>query len=54
MERAISLGGGFTPRAAKKKVKVLRAADPNAEVQPIMSNDPVYPGDVITVSERFF
>jgi len=54
MERAISLGGGFTPRAAKTKVKVLRAADPNAKAQSIMSNDPVYPGDVITVPERFF
>ena len=54
MERAISLGGGFTQRAAKTKVKVLRAANPNGEAQPIMPNDPVYPGDVITVSERFF
>jgi polysaccharide export outer membrane protein len=53
MERAISLGGGFTPRASKTKVKVLREADPNAEAQPIRSNDPVYPGDVITVPERF-
>ena len=54
LERAISLGGGFTQRAAKTKVKVLRAANPNGEAQPIMPNDPVYPGDVITVSERFF
>jgi protein involved in polysaccharide export with SLBB domain len=54
LERAISLGGGFTPRAHKKKTTVLRATEPNAEAQPIMSNDPVYPGDVITVSERFF
>lgn len=43
------------PRGASKtKVKVLREADPNAEAQPIRSNDPVYPGDVIMVPERFF
>jgi protein involved in polysaccharide export with SLBB domain len=54
LERAISLGGGFTPRAHKKKTTVLRAADPTAVVKPIAPNDPVYPGDVITVSERFF
>ena len=54
MERAISLGGGFTPRASKNKVKVLRATDPNGKAQSIKSNDPVYPGDVITVPERFF
>ena len=54
LERAISLGGGFTYRAAKNKVMVLRAADPNAVAQPIKLNDPVYPGDLIIVSERFF
>ena len=52
LERAISLGGGFTYRAAKNKVMVLRAADPNAVAQPIKPNDPVYPGDLIIVSER--
>jgi protein involved in polysaccharide export with SLBB domain len=54
LDRAISLGGGFTPRAAKKKVKVLRATEPNAEAKPIAPNEPVYPGDVIFVAERFF
>ena len=54
LDRAISLGGGFTPRAAKKKVKVRRATDPNGEEKRIAPNEPVYPGDVIFVAERFF
>jgi protein involved in polysaccharide export with SLBB domain len=52
--RAIALGGGFTPRASKNKVTVVRADDPSLEARPIELNDPVKPGDVIVVPERFF
>jgi protein involved in polysaccharide export with SLBB domain len=54
LARAIALGGGFTPRASKNKVTVVRADDPSLEARPIELNDPVKPGDVIVVPERFF
>jgi polysaccharide export outer membrane protein len=52
--RAIALGGGFTPRASKTKITVVRADDPSLKARPIELTDPVKAGDVIVVPERFF
>jgi protein involved in polysaccharide export with SLBB domain len=52
--KAIAVGGGFTARASKGKITVIRANDRSFTARPIELNDPVQPGDVITVSERFF
>ena len=54
LQKAVALGGGFTERASKKKITVIRASDTNASAKPIELNDPVHPGDVITVHESFF
>ena len=54
LEKAIALGGGFTERAAKGKITVIRAADTSRVSRPIELKDPVSAGDVITVAQSFF
>ena len=54
LEKAVALGGGFTERASKKKITVIRAGDTNAIAKPIKLSDPVYAGDVVTVHQSFF
>lgn len=51
---AIALAGGYTPRAAKGDIVVKHANTASAPNTSIGENDPVLPGDVITVKERFF
>ena len=54
LEKAIALGGGFTERASKKKIMVIRAGDTDQIAKPIKLNDLVHAGDVITVPQSFF
>ena len=54
LEKAIALGGGFTERASKKKIMVVRAGDTDQRAKRIKPNDPVHAGDVITVHQSFF
>ena len=54
LEKAIALGGGFTERASKKKIMVIRAGDTDQIARPIKLNDLVHAGDVITVPQSFF
>ncbi len=54
LEKAIALGGGFTERASKKKITVIRAGDTDQIARPIKLNAPVHAGDVITVPQSFF
>ena len=54
LEKAITLGGGFTERASRKKITVIRDANPEGTAVAIELNDPVYAGDVITVHQSFF
>jgi protein involved in polysaccharide export with SLBB domain len=54
MLNAIALAGGYTPRANRDRVEVKRAADPKGAEQEVHENDPVLPGDVIRIPERFF
>jgi len=51
---AIALAGGYTPRANRDRIVIKRASDPGAGEQPAAEDDPVLPGDVIRVPERFF
>ncbi|MCF2949880.1 polysaccharide export protein [Paraglaciecola aquimarina] len=53
IQRAISLAGGFTERAARNKIQLMRENDPN-NISRVDLNSPVKPGDVITVEESFF
>ena len=54
VERAIALGGGFTERASRSKIEVIRASDPAHEPARVELSDPVFPGDIITVKQSFF
>ena len=51
---AVALAGGYTYRAHKESITIIRANDPTREKTPVDSNTPVLPGDVIEVPERFF
>lgn len=53
VQRAITLAGGFTERASRSKILLLRE---NSNGMPVTASltTPVQPGDVITVEESFF
>jgi protein involved in polysaccharide export with SLBB domain len=51
---SVALAGGYTYRAKKNKVTIIRANDPEHQKTPVDDNTPVMPGDVIEVPERFF
>lgn len=51
---AVALAGGYTPRADKKDIMIRRANDPSSKEEQVGEDDPVLPGDVIRVTERFF
>ena len=54
LEQAISLGGGLTERASKRKINVLRSAAGSKQELTLKLNEPISPGDVITVRRSFF
>lgn len=51
---AVALAGGYTYRASRRSVVVIRANDPDKKEAEIDENSSVMPGDVIRVPERFF
>ena len=51
---AVALGGGFTYRAKKEQVIIIRASDPARTERPVPATGVVLPGDVVKVMERFF
>ena len=51
---AVAIGGGFTYRARKKQMLVIRETDETRTEQEIEPNGKVLPGDLIRVAERFF
>ena len=51
---AVALGGGFTYRAKKERMIIVRASDPTRTERPVSVTDAVLPGDVVKVLERFF
>lgn len=50
--QAVAIAGGFTYRASRSRITIQRVGAPS-EV-PVKENDPVFPGDIIRVPERFF
>jgi protein involved in polysaccharide export with SLBB domain len=50
---AITLAGGFTERASRKSIYLLKEAQGSKRIRVTLSDD-VSPGDVITVDESFF
>ncbi len=51
---AIARAGGFTARANTRRVTIIRAHDPQRKRRRLSVDAPVYPGDIVTVPERFF
>lgn len=52
--KAVAIAGGLSERAARDKIFVVREADPAKERVRVEMNDPVYPGDIVSVEESFF
>jgi polysaccharide export outer membrane protein len=54
VENAVAIAGGFTPRASKDKVTITRKIQgvPARFALPLRTT--IYPGDVLTVGERWF
>lgn len=48
---AVAIAGGFTPRAAKKKIVIQRDGE---EIESVQNTTSVHPDDIVTVKERFF
>jgi polysaccharide export outer membrane protein len=51
---AIGLAGGHGPRAATTHVVIQRSNEREKKRYPVSPGVPVYPGDMITVPERYF
>jgi polysaccharide export outer membrane protein len=51
---AIAMAGGYTYRAKKEIVFVIRGDDPEQEEVRIDVTEKVQPGDIIRVAERLF
>ncbi len=54
LDQAVTLAGGLTERASRKKIVVQRPSAKGKEKLAIKLDDPVYPGDIITVRRSFF
>jgi protein involved in polysaccharide export with SLBB domain len=50
--KAVTLAGGFKDRASKSKMFVVR--DGESKRQKAEMDNPIYPGDVLTIEESFF
>ncbi len=51
---AVAIAGGFTYRAKKDRVYVVRGSDPQRDEIKLDVNEKVRPGDIIRVAERLF
>jgi len=52
--KAVTIAGGLRERAARDKIFVVRENDPAQQRVRIGMNDPVFPGDILTIEESFF
>ena len=53
VQRAITLAGGFTERASRSNILLIRENSDGSAIK-VKLTEPVQPGDVITVEESFF
>lgn len=54
LDQAVTLAGGLTERASRNKIVVQRPGAKGTEKLAIKLDDPVYPGDIITIRRSFF
>jgi polysaccharide export outer membrane protein len=51
---AIATAGGFTPRAARKRVYIRRSGEGEEKVFDLTPDLRIYPGDTVRLGERYF
>jgi len=54
VSKAVALAGGFTDRASKNNIYIIRASNKKEAKEKVSSSDPIYPGDIIDITESFF
>lgn len=54
LRKAVALAGGFTERASKRKIYVIRESSGTKEPRSMSLDEEVQPGDIITVEQSFF
>ncbi len=54
VEKAVALAGGFSERASKQDIILVRETSPDQPLESVSSTTAILPGDVITVGESFF
>jgi len=54
VRKAVSLAGGLTDRASQSRITVIHENDEHRKSIPISIDDPVHPGDTITIEQSFF
>ncbi len=54
VQKAVSMAGGFTERASRSSITLLREKDADATPDKVDISSPVSPGDVLTVEQSFF
>lgn len=54
VRKAAALAGGFTPRASRSRLTVIRETNRERLPEPITVDAEVYPGDIITIDQSFF
>jgi polysaccharide export outer membrane protein len=54
INKAAALAGGFTERAAKDKVTIVRLIAGQEQTFQAGDKDMIFPGDIVTIQQRFF
>ncbi len=54
VETAIVISGGFSARASKRKITIRRQGDPPILMKRVKLDEPVLPGDIVTVGASIF
>ena len=54
LAKAVSLAGGMTERASRRKIFLTRDVEGSKNRYRVKLSQPIEPGDVIEIEERFF
>jgi protein involved in polysaccharide export with SLBB domain len=54
VRKAAALAGGFTPRASRSRLFIIREVDAARQPAQITIDAPVAPGDILTIDQSFF
>ena len=54
MNKAAAIAGGYTERADKKEIQIVRTINGQSRTITVSISDMIQPGDVITVANGYF